>query len=214
MVNAGKSKVVWGVPEDVENSDVEAQEYIEEDTMAISTDDSPPAVIVENPACSELEQAPEGIEPGSTAHETDLWSDDIETVLDDVESSQDEHLDLDAGATVSPHLEAAEGRISGEPPAVVPELPDISVSDVAPRPSTSQSGEDIRDEKIDKTPTEERGASEIAGISAVATTLTPNAVLEAPPIIPNQGSQTRDGISESEDRAPEECTEKDNFTAP
>ncbi|KIM89261.1 hypothetical protein PILCRDRAFT_218764 [Piloderma croceum F 1598] len=214
--NAGKSKVVWGVPEDVENSDMEVQEYMEEDTVAISTDDSPPAVIVENPAGSELEQALEGIELGSTVHETDMWSDDIETVLDDVVGSQDEHLGLDAGATIGPHLEAAEGGISGESPAVAPELPDINASDVAPRPSTSlaQSREDIRSELSDEPPTEEHGVSEIAGNSTVATILTPNSVLEAPPIISNQASQTRHSISESEDRAPEEGIEKDNVAAP
>jgi len=196
--NAGKRKVVWGVPEDMEDDDVEAQEYMAEhmeDTMAISTDDSPPVVIVENPAGSELEQASEGIELGSTALKTDLWSNDI-----------------DAGATINPHLEADEGRISCEPPAVAPELPDIGASDVAPRSSTSQS--DIREEIFNEAATEERGASSIAGSSTVATALTPNVILEAPPVISNQGSQTSNGIAESEDRAPEEGMEKDNVATP
>lgn len=84
MENAGKSKVVWGVPEDVENSDMEAQEYMEEYTMAISTDDFPPTVIAENPAGSELEQALEDVELGNTAQEADMCSNEIETVVDAV----------------------------------------------------------------------------------------------------------------------------------
>jgi hypothetical protein len=133
--NAGKRKIVWGVPEEVEDRDMESQEFMEESTedfTALNNEDGSSAVIVAG------SEDLEGTELGNISQETILLSDDIEGVLDGSDVPRDQDISQDAEPTTKPQLEVAEaeGAISDELPAIEAGSPEISTSEVAAQPST------------------------------------------------------------------------------
>jgi hypothetical protein len=208
--NAGKSKVVWGVPELMEDEDAEGRESVEEDAgVTIDTNDGPSAVVIENPVGSDLEQGLEAIEMDNFEQNIVMESDDIETALNDIEVPRYQTIGSAAEATINPHPQTtdpaqdAQYGMSSEPPAVDLEPSGISASEVALESSLSilQLAEGMNDDIPDKAPAGE--LEESTGSSDVPPGLRSEAVL-----ITRQGLQTMESQSEpAEDHAPEKPTD-------
>jgi hypothetical protein len=92
--NAGKRKVVWGVPDEpAEHEDADGRELAEESTediVAISDNDAHSTVAIQHPADVELEHGMESIPSDDAAQEIVLESADIEAAVLDVEVHREE----------------------------------------------------------------------------------------------------------------------------
>lgn len=105
--NAGKRKVVWGVPEEpVVDEDADGRELAEEsieDIVAISDNDAPSTVVIQHPADVELEHRMESFPSDDAAQEVVLESADTEAAVLDMEVYREE--------TVSRSVDISEAHI-------------------------------------------------------------------------------------------------------